>query len=1128
MANTTSNHIRPTGNHCFIFKDYTVGILTESIINQNTAGEFYFELNVLQNVYPENIELNQGIFSNPSITPVFPAVTVIQEGQQLILFCDCAAGTEKLCEHQAHVLTAIVRREELNVFFNSKLRHEKIKKFATDYGLEKETDPDAFFKVEYLHKKIVITPRLSGLITVTKESMSAMRTEISIPEEDAPIKQTDETDTVCVVFKRHKYYRHLVTELYSAATAKDGKIKNPLTAIDPLEPIWKYTDPESLKFFTGIAKFQSVINSDVSEPDLNALKAIIRNPLGYRFFYHHADISENVTASAITEIKTSLLPADLTLTVKYNKPFYELSGTLKINETAYLFKELTLAFTYFLQSGDTIYLIDKLPLVRLIQVLKKKNDQLIIHASKFNEFKTEFLDGIEDQVKIEYQYLKPTTARQIKQNGFNETEQLIYLSDFGNRVMLTPVMRYGDVEIPVRSKRQVHGIDESGNRFIVKRDDTAEIKLTSLLIRQHQHFNEQLDNALHYFDLHKKHFLEEDWFLNTFEEWRHNNITILGFNELEGNKLNPHKVKIDIKVISGANWFNALIDVKFGKKRASLKQLNVAIRNKNKYVKLDDGTLGILPAHWIEKFADYFNSGEILDDETLQIQKINFTAVEQLFDQEMIDDEVKNELKTYRKKLADFKSITQVEIPAALNGTLRPYQIEGLNWLNFLDDFNFGGCLADDMGLGKSIQVIAFILSQRKKIGQTTNLIVVPTTLIFNWQTELKKFAPSAKTLTIYGSDRIKNTASFDEYEVILTSYNTLLSDIRFLKEYSFNYIFLDESQNIKNPETQRYKAVRLLKSRNKIAVTGTPVENNTFDLYSQFSFACPGLLGSKRNFHDIYSAPIDTFKSRKRTAELQNKISPFLLRRTKQQVAAELPEKTEMILYCEMKEAQRKIYDAYEKEFRDYISATTSEELKKNPMNVLKGLTKLRQICDTPKLLGDDELSGDGTSAKIEMLIEQIEDKAPYHKMLVFSQFVSMLELIKKELIQRGIPFVILTGSTRNREAVVNEFQNNPGIRVFLISLKAGGTGLNLTAADYVYLVDPWWNPAVENQAIDRSHRIGQNKNVLAIRLICPGTVEEKMMKLQESKKELADGLIKEDTFFKSLSKENLLSLFS
>ena len=257
------------------------------------------------------------------------------------------------------------------------------------------------------------------------------------------------------------------------------------------------------------------------------------------------------------------------------------------------------------------------------------------------------------------------------------------------------------------------------------------------------------------------------------------------------------------------------------------------------------------------------------------------------------------------------------------------------------------------MGLGKTLQIIAFILTQRHKTEKNVHLVVVPSTLMFNWKAEIEKFAPTIKVSSLTGPDRKRSTQDFNQFEVILISYTTLLSDINYLKKYSFNYIFLDESQNIKNPDTQRYRAVRLLQSRNKIVITGTPVENNTFDLYSQFSFACPGLLGNQTYFRAIYSIPIDKFKSSPRAQELRAKIQPFLLRRTKKQVASDLPEKTEIVLYCEMRTEQRKIYDAYEKEFRDYISASDNEVLKRNSMHVLKGLTKLRQICNSPKLIG-------------------------------------------------------------------------------------------------------------------------------------------------------------------------------
>jgi SNF2 family DNA or RNA helicase len=308
--------------------------------------------------------------------------------------------------------------------------------------------------------------------------------------------------------------------------------------------------------------------------------------------------------------------------------------------------------------------------------------------------------------------------------------------------------------------------------------------------------------------------------------------------------------------------------------------------------------------------------------------------------------------------------------------------------------------------------------------------------------------------------------------------------------------------------------------------MTGTPIENNTFDLFAQLSFACPGLLGSKQHFRDEYSTPIDKFKDAVRAKELQRKVNPFILRRTKAQVAKELPDKTEMILYCEMGDSQKKVYEAYKKEMRDYLNASKSEKKNTDSMFVLAALTKLRQICDSPALLKEEEFYGD-ESAKIDVLLAEILEKKDDHKILVFSQFVGMLDLVKSQLDKHEIGYAYLTGKSTKRKTIVEEFQEDDKIRVFLISLKAGGTGLNLTQADYVYIIDPWWNPAVENQAIDRCYRIGQEKHVVAVRLICPGTIEEKIMDLQQSKRTLAEDLIQTDTsILKSLKQEDLLSL--
>lgn len=946
-------------------------------------------------------------------------------------------------------------------------------------------------------------------------------------EKFTPLKDSPHQKLI-VVLKQHRFYKQLCIELYTAATTKAGKLKNPLTIVNPLDIVWKTNEPDELKFFSGVARFQNNATASKSAADIDALKAVIKNPLTLSFFYHNSELSENVVAGSIVPVKVGWAINDLQLFVNKKQDLYELSLEIKAGGTAYDLNDVEVKHDYFVLIKDNLYLLGKFDYVQVVQLFKQYKGGLTIHEAKYKEFHQETLSKLEDQINICYTFIEAGTKDQIEHSGFNgPQERFVYLSGLDNYVLIEPVMKYGSADIPVLTKRQIFSVDKKGNSFAVKRNEDAENDFVALLLKQHPHFLEQLEFELPYFYLHKERFLDEDWFLNAFQEWESQGITVLGFNQLKGNKLNQHKAKITIRVTSGTNWFNTDINVRFGRKKASMKQLQASVHNKSKYVHLDDGTLGILPEEWIEKFSAYFNSGEVIP-EGLITPKVNFASVTQLYEDAQLDEQVKHELSLYHQSFENFDSIQPVDVPGELNATLREYQKHGLNWLNFLDDYNFGGVLADDMGLGKSIQVIAFILLQRAKRTHNTNLIVVPTSLIFNWLAEIEKFAPSINVLIVDGSNRAKDVKQFDKYEVVLIPYGILVNAISHISQYVFNYVFVDESQNIKNIDSQRYQAVRLLQSRNKIAVTGTPIENNVFDLYAQLSFACPGLLGSKQYFRDIYSIPIDKFKYTKRAVELQQKVAPFILRRTKKQVATELPEKTEMTVYCPMGEEQRKVYDTYEKEFREFISAETNDEIAKSSMHVLRGLTRLRQICNSPVLI-EEERSFGGGSAKIEMLMEQIESKSDDHKILVFSQFVTMLDLIKKELIARDISYEYLTGSTQDREAVVNNFQGNKTVRVFLISLKAGGTGLNLTEADYVYLVDPWWNPAVENQAIDRSYRIGQDKHVVAIRLICPDTIEEKILKLQDVKRDLSEDLIKTDSaVFKALKKEDLLSLVS
>lgn len=408
-------------------------------------------------------------------------------------------------------------------------------------------------------------------------------------------------------------------------------------------------------------------------------------------------------------------------------------------------------------------------------------------------------------------------------------------------------------------------------------------------------------------------------------------------------------------------------------------------------------------------------------------------------------------------------------------------------------------------------------------------MVIVPRSLLFNWAAELDKFCPKLTYIIHHGPNRGKDIEELIKRDLMISTYDTTAADIELFRNYRFNYIVLDESQAIKNPDSKRYKAMRLLQSDNKIAMTGTPIENNTFDLYAQLSFTSPGLLGTKTSFRNNFAIPIDNDGNQEAANLLRKLIHPFILRRTKEQVASDLPDKTETVIYCEMAPAQRKLYDKLKQQIKLDLEEEVEEKgLAKSKFKILDGLLRLRQMCNSPLLVNPAFSGKNAESVKIKVLLQNLIEELDQHNALVFSQFTSLLAIVRAELDKREIPYAYLDGSTRKRQEEVEKFMNNSELTIFLISLKAGNTGLNLTKADYVYILDPWWNPAVEAQAIDRTHRIGQDKQVFAYKLICKDSIEEKILKLQEKKKNLAQDLIRtDDNILKTLKKEELMSLF-
>ncbi|MGN6384800.1 MAG: DEAD/DEAH box helicase, partial [Verrucomicrobiota bacterium] len=487
-------------------------------------------------------------------------------------------------------------------------------------------------------------------------------------------------------------------------------------------------------------------------------------------------------------------------------------------------------------------------------------------------------------------------------------------------------------------------------------------------------------------------------------------------------------------------------------------------------------------------------------------------------------------IKTLRDRISDFKGITSTELPTPLNAELRPYQKEGFDFLCHLSRLNLGGILADDMGLGKTLQTLSWLSWLRHQAGSNAKpaLVICPASVLHNWRREANKFTPDAKVLVLEsGAARHNLRKQIPEHDIIVTNYSLLRRDLAALMKFDFQAMVLDEAQYIKNPGAQVTQSVKQLKAGQRLALTGTPLENRLLDLWSIVDFVQPSYLGSQSEFTQNYEPKTENAELGQKVARkrLSAKLRPLLLRRLKKQVAKDLPDRIEERRDCPLDEEQRKLYLAELRRSREQIMKTVSQHgLSKSKMHVLAALTRLRQICCHPSLVGNDTASG-----KTDTLFELLEPlMAEGQKVLVFSQFVQMLKLLEAECAKRQIGTYILTGETKQRQDVVNAFQNDPNPSVFLLSLRAAGTGLNLTTASYVVLYDPWWNPAVEAQAIDRSHRIGQTRTVNAYKLITPGTVEEKIFDLQQRKAQTITDVLGEEGCARNLSKTDLEYLFS
>jgi hypothetical protein len=808
----------------------------------------------------------------------------------------------------------------------------------------------------------------------------------------------------------------------------------------------------------------------------------------------------------------------LHFSVEKQEDYFVLLTHITVNGVAYTANNFR-RFAFLLESKNEYFLLKNKDFQTLEWIAKNNT-----RSTDATDFAKNILAKLEDDYTVERNNL---FAINLVENII--PTQRVMLSEISNSfLVLTPQWIYDGNIAEGEWKEQIETTVD-GQQVFIKRNKQAELDFKKQLESLHPNFPKQL-NGWYYLSFAEAQ--KKQWFLKVYHQLLEMDIELAGIDMLTHFRYSPHKPDTQFTI---GNINNSKVEISFalhfGKELVPLTELQKIILAGQRAVMLKDGSLGVLHENWLAEFGTIIKHSKISTPNTLLAPKwLAIGEQHNQAEQKSLSFSIGTDWWQQWQTWQDTEEILY-PLPASIKASLRPYQQKGYEWMKLLAAVNAGACLADDMGLGKTLQTICFIADRLETEPNRMALIVCPASLIYNWQTEIEKFAPHLRSYVHHGTQRNLDTITADTIDVCITSYGTLRSDVDALSAIPFEVAVIDESHNIKSPTAQITKAVNQLQPVCRIALSGTPVMNNTFDLYCQLEFLLPGMFGSREFFKREYSDAIDKDHNEEKIWQLQKLTAPFILRRTKKQVAKDLPEKTESVLWCNMSIQQKDLYE----DIKSQIKANLFTDIKNNGIGktklaVLQGIMKLKQICSSPMLLPAEEQST-AFSAKTDLLLEELSNLGK-HKVLVFSQFAKMLHLLADTFTKKGISFYLLDGSTpaAQRAKLVADFQEEENTtQVFLISLMAGNTGLTLTAADYVFLFDPWWNNAVQQQAIDRTHRIGQTKNVFAYKMICKDTIEEKIMQLQQSKKELSENLIGDNEgFVKQLTKEDVEFLFS
>ena len=694
---------------------------------------------------------------------------------------------------------------------------------------------------------------------------------------------------------------------------------------------------------------------------------------------------------------------------------------------------------------------------------------------------------------------------------------VLALSEQNGELYIRLFYDYGGMKLPHGESREILIDGEHG----VLRDASGEGKLASRLKQEGLTpkgplFHVKGEEALEFLVSGVPKLLSEGW---KIEE---NNLTSL--------KVCKKPAQVKMRVKTGLDWFSLDAELKVGEYSIGRQAISEALFQKKRFIRLASGEWVRIPERWFQPFLRFKEalglSNEIFGEPRIPLFQAPL-ALDWVGSADHLDADTswrKLAQKWTRLASGNLSTLDEATPPPGFVGELRPYQKHGLAFMLFLREHGFHGILADDMGLGKTVQAIA-LLATPTDLPPLPSLVIAPTSVVYNWEKELTRFAPFLKVLSLHGPSRREHFDDLADYDVVLTSFALVRRDWMHLEKQEYAHIILDEAQAIKNSASQTSKLVRRLKGRHRFSLSGTPLENHLGELWAQFDFLLPGLFGTEKDFQERYLSPANAGDP-EILAELRARSSPFILRRLKKEVAEDLPPRTEIVAYCELDPLQKELYERILLEVREKVNDTVNTHgIERSRITILDGLLKLRQVCCHPRLLNPSEID---VSSKLELFMDLVEGLLlEGHRALVFSQFVKMLDLVRKRLDERGIEFEYLDGRTRDRQLRVDRF-NSSATPLFLISLKAGGTGINLTGADYVIHFDPWWNPAVEAQATDRAHRIGQSRQVFSYKLIARDTIEEKVLKLQERKKALiSDVILSEEGMAKQISRDDLDFLF-